>query len=281
MSQTVCIVTDSISDIPPAMAAELGIRVVPLTLTIAGETFVDGSIGLEEFFARMGAARQLPSTSQPSVGAFIEAYQHALGAFEHVVSVHVSHRLSGTIESAREAARIVGERVTVFDTLNLSWGEGYQAVLAARAARSGASVPEVVRVLEDARKRIHMIVGLDSLDNLKKGGRIGRVSAFVGGLLNLKVMLTPGRDGVLEPVARSRGAQSALQASVDWLAEHIDPAKPAAFAVQHALSPDKAAWLEAAVRERFTVAELYVIEAGAVISTHTGTGWGLTGIELG
>lgn len=207
-------------------------------------------------------------------------FQDALTTSEHVVCVNVSHRLSGTIESAREAARIVGDQVTVFDTANLSWGEGYQAVLAARAARSGASVDEVMRVLEDARSRIHMLVGLDSLENLKKGGRIGRVAAFMGGVLNLKVLLTVNPDGSLEPVARTRGAQAALQTSVDWLAERIDPTKPAAFAVQHALSPEKAAWLESALRERFTVAELHVIEAGAVISTHTGTGWGLTGIEL-
>ncbi len=125
-----------------------------------------------------------------------------------------------------------------------------------------------------------MIVGLDSLENLAKGGRIGKVSALVGGMLNLKVLLTVASDGSFEPVGRERGATAALQATVDWIGERIDATRRAAFAVQHAESPNKAAWLEHAIRERFTVAELRVIEAGAVISSHTGTGWGVTAVQL-
>jgi DegV family protein with EDD domain len=279
--RTVCIVTDSTSDIPRELAAELGITVVPLTVTIDGEAFSDGEMPLAEFFRRMNAAKELPKTSQPSVGAFVTAFESALERCAEVVCVTISNRLSGTFESATEAARVVGERIHVVDTLNLSWGEGYQVVQAARAAAAGATAQQIKRTAEALRSRVHMVVGLDSLENLAKGGRIGRVSALVGGMLNLKVLLTVGADGAFEPVHRARGTKAGLKATIDWIAERIDAKKPAAFAVQHAESPDKAAWLEAAIRERFTIDELRVIEAGSVISTHTGTGWGVTAVQTG
>lgn len=278
--RSVCVVTDSTADIPRELAEELGITVVPLSVMVGGETFVDGSITMAEFFRRMNATKELPTTSQPSVGAFMEAFESGLARCKDVVSINISNRLSGTIESAHEAARTLGDRVHVLDTLNLSWGEGYQVVAAAKAAAAGESLEGVKRAFADAHKRIHMVVGLDTLENLAKGGRIGRVSAFVGGVLNMKVMLTVGDDGAFVPVARARGGKAALQASVDWLGEYISTKKRAAFGVLHAESPDKAAWLEDAIRSRFNVAELAVIETGPVIGTHTGTGWGLTGAEL-
>jgi DegV family protein with EDD domain len=125
-----------------------------------------------------------------------------------------------------------------------------------------------------------MIVGLDSLDNLAKGGRSGRVSAFVGGVLNMRVMLTVVDDGAFIPIARARGGKAALQASVDWVSEYVSATKRAAFGVLHCASPEKAAWLEDALRSRFHVADLAIIETGLVIATHAGTGWGLTGAEL-
>ena len=276
----VCIVTDSTSDIPRELAEELGITIVPLSVTIDGETFPDGTITLEEFFKRMNAAPELPKTSQPSVGAFLEAFNDCLERCSEVVCVTISHRLSGTFESAVEAARSLGDRVHVLDTLNLSWGEGYQVVAAARAAKAGATVAEIKERFEELRPRVHMIVGLDSVENLAKGGRIGKVAAIVGGLLKMRVTLTVAADGSFEPVGRARGAVAGMQGSVDWVASRIDADRPADFAVQHALSPDKAAWLEEAIRARFNVRELRVIEAGAVISSHTGTGWGITAVQV-
>ncbi|MHB1017684.1 MAG: DegV family protein [Coriobacteriia bacterium] len=278
--QDVCIVTDSTSDIPRELADELGITIVPLSVTIEGETFPDGTITLQEFFRRMNAAKELPKTSQPSVGAFLEVFRDRLEHCSEVVCITISHRLSGTFESATEAARDLGDRVHVLDTLNLSWGEGYQVVEAARAAAQGASVDQIKERFSALRSRVHMIVGLDSVENLAKGGRIGKVAAIVGGLLKMRVTLTVAGDGSFEPVGRARGAIAGMQGSVDWVAAKIDEHLPADFAVQHALSPDKAEWLEAALRARFNVRELRVIEAGAVISTHTGTGWGITAVQV-
>jgi DegV family protein with EDD domain len=274
------IVTDSTSDITPDLARELDIHVVPLMVAIGEETFTDGDLTQEEFFLRMDEAPQLPTTSQPSVGAFVEAYRAGLDRFERLVSVHISSALSGTIESAHEAARQFGDSVTVFDTRNLSWGEALQVLEAARVATEGGGVPEVLAALEHARKRVRMVVGLDKLDNLAKGGRIGKVAALLGGLLSTRVMITVNDQGSFEVAGKPRGATAALEATMDWVTKEMGSARRGKFAIMHALSPDKAEWLEAHVREVFDVADLRMIKAGAVITAHTGTGWGVAVLPL-
>ena len=276
----VCLVTDSTADVPPSLASELGIAVVPLSFTIDGETFVDGSIPMSEFYRRMEAATSLPTTSQPSVGAWVDAFGSALDRHAKVVCVTVSSKLSGTHESAAAAVRQVGDRVHLFDSLSLSWGEGYQVVRAARAALAGAGVEEVKRTLEQARGAMNMVVGVNSLENLAKGGRVSKTVALLGGILNVKVLLSIGADGTLAPRHRTRGTTAALQATIDWLAKRIDPTRPVDVGVLHAELPDAAAWLEERVRERFVVRELVTIETGPVIGTHAGTAWGLAAAQL-
>lgn len=230
------IVTDSTADIPPDIAKAYDIAIVPLMVNFGDETFSEGFLSQEDFFDRMNASPKLPTTSQPSVGAFVETYQRQFEAARTVVSVHISSALSGTIESAREAARQFGERVHVFDTLNLSGGEGLQVVEAARSAASGAGAQEVLRILEDARRKVKMIVGLDKLDNLSKGGRIGKVSALLGGMLNLRALFTVNEGGSFEPVARVRGAKAAMEETLAWVEQQMGSCRRARFAVMDALS---------------------------------------------
>jgi len=145
--QRVGIVTDSTADITPEAARELGIEVVPLSVTIGDETFEDGTLTQREFFDRMKDAPALPTTSQPPVGAFIETYQRVLSRVSEVVSIHISAPLSGTLESAHKAAMRFGDRVKVFDSRNLAWGEALQVIEAARSAAQGASAAEFCRGL--------------------------------------------------------------------------------------------------------------------------------------
>lgn len=269
------VVTDSTADIPPSIAAEESVTVVPLSVSFQDETFVDGVLSQREFFERMAAAPELPHTSQPSVGAFVEAFERALATADEVISVNISNRLSGTIESARQAAEQFAGKVHVFDSLNLSWGLAWQVLDAASSARQGRDVDAALKSLESARERVRLIVGLDSLDNLARGGRIGRVSAFVGSMLDLKVTLTVAPDGAFVPVARSRGEQRALKHTLDWLAQQVGDADTASFAIGYAADEGRAHRLANAIRERFDVARLVVYEAGSVICTHTGSGWGV------
>lgn len=269
------IVTDSTSDISPEIAAERGITVVPLQVTFGEESITDGTLTQEQFFARMAASPTLPTTSQPSVGAFVEVYERVLATAGQVVSVHISNKLSGTVASATQAAENFNGRVHVFDSLNLSGGLALQVYEAAAAAAEGLSHSAAIERLERARARVKMIVGLDSLDNLAKGGRIGKVSALLGSILNLKVTMTVDETGAFQPVARSRGEKAALVHTIEWVEQQMGDARSAAFAIGQALSKQRSQNLRDEIVKRYEVSEMHMYDAGSVISTHTGTAWGV------
>lgn len=269
------VVTDSTADIAPDIAAEHGIEVVPLNVTIAGETLLDGTLSQDEFFSRMKTSKQLPTTSQPSVGEFVAVYERMLKTADEVLSVHISEKLSGTFDSARQAAQEFAGLVHVFDSRNLSAALAFQVFEAAAAAAEGISIEETFARLERVRDRVRMIVGLDSLENLAKGGRIGNVSAFLGSMLDLKVTLTVNAEGAFEPVARSRGEKAALRHTLDWIAGHTGESNRGRFAIGYAQKKERAEWLAAQLRDRLEVLDYRIYEAGSVIAAHTGTGWGV------
>lgn len=273
--RTFAVITDSTADIAPEIALQHAITVVPLTVTVNGESYSDGTLTQQQFFDHMNASATLPTTSQPPMGAFVEAYERALETAEHVISVHISSHLSGTIESARAAAEQFAGRVHVFDSRNLSWGLAWQVVDAASAAAEGLTPDAALMRLDRIRDSVKLIVGLDSLDNLAKGGRIGKVGAFLGGILNFKVTLTVDPTGAFVPLGRSRGDKAAFAHTLDWVAQKMGSATRGRFAVGHALSKERAEAFAAALHERYDVTELVIYEAGSVISTHTGTGWGI------
>lgn len=275
MSRAFTVLTDSTADIVPELAAERGITVVPLSVTIDGRTLPDGTLTQEQFFEAMGKSPTLPTTSQPSVGTFVEAYRTALESAENVLSVHISSKLSGTVEAARQAAAQFGDRVHVFDSKNLSWGLAFQVMEAAKAAVDGADVHVALERLKAAREKSRLIVGLDSLHNLAKGGRIGRVSSFLGSVLDLKVTFTVDEAGSFAPLGRSRGEKAALRHTLEWVTKQVGPTGKASFAVGYALAQERAEWLRAELERRFEVVEMFVYPAGSVIATHTGTGWGV------
>lgn len=280
-ARSFAVITDSTADIPPAMAEEHGVEVVPLLVSFGEKTIPDGVLTQQQFFERMAAAPELPTTSQPSVGAFTEVYERALERFSSVMSIHISSKLSGTIESASRAAEQFGDRVHVVDSLNLSGGLAWQVREAAAAAAEGLGVEQALERVHDVRDRVKMIVGLDSLENLRRGGRIGRVSAFLGSMLNLKVTLTVDANGEFVPVARSRGERAAIEHTLDWVATQMGTARRARFAVGHAYSEARALRMADALRDQWDVVELFIYEAGSVISAHTGTGWGVTVLPEG
>lgn len=270
------VVTDSTADITPELAAERGIIVVPLTVSFGDQSLPDGVLTQPEFFERMAAAPQLPTTSQPSVGAFEDAYERALTTAPAVISLHISSALSGTVGAARKAADRFPGRVHVFDSLNLSWGLALQVMDAVAAAREGLTPEAAMERLLHTRERAKMIVGLDSLENLLRGGRIGKVSAFLGSLLNLKVTLTLDEHGAFTPVKRSRGEKAALAHTLEWVDEQMAGRRKGMFAVGHAMTEERALRLRDALLARYDVTEMHVYEAGCVIAAHTGTVWGVS-----
>ena len=209
---TVRVVTDSTADLPPALAEEMGITVVPLNVHFDDAVFLDGvDISPDEFYRRLVSSPNLPKTSQPAVGAFMETYQQLLTDADGIVSVHISSKVSGTHNAAQQAVTELGsDAIEVVDTLQASLALGLIAVAAARTAQSGASLPEVLAEARSASRRARFFGLVETLEYLEKGGRIGKAQAFLGSLLRIKPILTL-QEGIAHPVEKVRTRAKGLE----------------------------------------------------------------------
>lgn len=272
---TVRIVTDSTADLPADMTAALGITVVPLTVHMGGQDLRDGvDITPVEFFRRLPQQSALPKTSQPSAGAFAGVYARLTQEGHDVVSVHISEKLSGTMNSARQAAQQTpGARVEVIDARGASLWTGLVVLEAARAAQRGATTEEVVRIAREAADNMRLYFVLDTLDYLQKGGRVGKAAAVIGGLLSIKPVLTI-RDGEVHAHERIRTRAKALE-RIRELAREGGPY--AEIAVLHATTPEDQ---QALVRDLqpLTAAPVISGSVGPVIGVYTGPG--VVGVAL-
>lgn len=268
---TVRVVTDSTADLPPEVARELAITVVPLLVLFGDEVYRDGvDLTNEEFFRRLTTSPVLPTTSQPSVGAFQEAYRNLAAVANQIVSIHISAWVSGTCQSAIQATSSLGgsPRVEVVDSQTTSMGLGFQVIAAARAAQAGASIEEAAAVARSVGRRHHLLALLETLEYLRRGGRIGRAQAFLGSILNLKPLLTI-RDGVVHPVARVRTRARALE---ELLRHSLAYGDLEDVAVIHGTTPEDAEMLAQRVRERLPQVPIHVGRLGPVLGVHGGPG---------
>ena len=263
------IVTDSTSDIPKALVEELNVTVVPLTISFGGQSYRDGiDLGADEFYSRLQQEKDLPTTSQPPPALFEHAYRHLITQGD-VVSIHLSHKFSGTVESARRVADDVSpERIAVVDSGSASMGLGLCVIAAARAAQAGADRAACVAAAEAVASRLQIAVAFETLEYLRRGGRIGRATAFLGGLLKLKPILTV-KDGEAFPVTRVRSRAKAI----DELFALIEKHQPVSdVVVLHTTTPDDAATLAARARDAAPQATVYEGRFGPVLGVHGGPG---------
>ena len=266
------IVTDSGADIPKPLAEELDIAVVPLTVHFGDEEFKDGvDLELSEFYRRLHAGGQ-PRTTQPSPTDFEVVYRRLQADADAIVSVHLSSELSGTMQSASIAAAMDGIDVPVHvvDSRSASLGIGMLAVEAARMAKAGASAEDIVQHLEAIVARQKVLFLVDTLEYLQRNGRIGRAQAFVGGLLNIKPLLTID-DGVVAPLERARGRAKARARLLELVTQGAQGQR-VKVAVMHADALEEAESLASELRSRLDVEELVVGQLGATIGTHAGPG---------
>ena len=264
------IVTDSTADLPAEVAEQLGITVIPLNVHFGEETFLDGvDILHDEFFERLVAARQLPTTSQPSPGKFLETYGPLADAGDQIVSIHISDKLSGTLNSARQAKeQMEGSSIEIIDSKQAALGTGLVAMAAAKAAQQGASYEAVLEKANRAVDEVQLFGLLDTLEYLRKGGRIGMVRGFIGTLLKVRPIITV-RDGIVQSETSVRSRSYGIQYMVT-LAEERAPLKQAA--VMHSSTAEEAE--ELAERIRPFVADGQVLQGriGPVVGTHAGPG---------
>jgi DegV family protein with EDD domain len=263
------IVTDSTSDIPKAIADELRITVVPLTINWGTQSYRDGiDMTADDFYARLQQEKELPTTSQPPPALFQHAYGHLITQGD-VVSVHLSHKFSGTVETARNIAQeIAPDKITVVDTGSASMGLGLCAIAAARAAMNGAGRAECAAAAEAVARKLHIAVAFETLEYLRRGGRIGRARAFLGGLLRLKPILTV-KDGEAFPLTRARSRARAIEELFALCTKHEGISD---IAVLHTTTPDDAAALARRARETVPGATIYEGRFGPVLGVHGGPG---------
>ena len=220
------IVTDSVSDLPPALASANDITVVPCYVIIGNETYKDGvEITADRFYSRLGSLSRLPTTSQPTIGDFQEVYQRMLDQGHQIVSVHVSSKLSGTVNSATQAKAALGDssQIEIVDSQLASAPMALAVLSAAQWAREMPDYREVARRVRQSLVRNHGFVLVDTLEYLQRGGRIGKAQAFVGGMLKVKPILTI-RDGEVHPVERPRSMERAKSRIIE-IARELAPVR--------------------------------------------------------
>ena len=272
-SANTAIVLDSTADLPDAASRFRNWRVVPLYVRFGDESLRDGvDIGPVEFYRRLRETSVFPTTSQPTPGDFLACYRD-LGAYERILSLHVSARVSGTFASAEAAAAELGDgRVRPVDTETASASIALLALAIQRRLERGTSDEEIDALVARYLRERGLLFTVDTLEFLARGGRIGKAAAFAGTLLQVKPILSI-RDGEVVPVKRVRGEGKAFAELAAALESETRDEPGYRLAVAHAAAPERAAELEALVRERRPLAELELVAAlGAVIGAHAGPG---------
>jgi DegV family protein with EDD domain len=273
----VAVVTDSTAYLPPELITRHGLHVVPLYVVFGGARTVRETdiTDYPAFFEELRTAESLPTTSQPSVGDFTAVFEPLLNDGQDVVSIHISGGLSGTPEAARQAADALerdgkgGERVRVIDSTTAAGGLGMLVLVAAAATENGAALDEVEARVAEARAELKMWFAIDTLEFLKRGGRIGAASAWIGSTLKVKPILTVENE--MTPVERVRTSARMFERMVDYARQRHENGADM-WAVQHINAPEQCDRLAERCREVFGCAPAIVSEIGPVLSAHTGPG---------
>jgi len=272
------VVTDTTAYLPEELLAEHGIHEVSLYVTLDGEQRRESEIAAGDygdFYERLRRSEEGATTSQPSVGDFLAVYEPLLAESREVVSIHIASGISGTCESARQARQQLidsgggGERIEVVDSRTGCGAQGLLALIAARAVAGGASGAEAAEAAERARDTLRIWFLVDTLEYLRKGGRIGAAQALLGSALQIKPILTLEEE--ITPVERVRTRRRAFERIVEFAHERKE-AGAGAWVVQHVQDPDSARRLVDECRQVFGSEPVFVSEIGPVIGAHVGPG---------
>ena len=274
---SVAVVTDTTGYLPVEVAEANGVTLVSLYVNFGGErTEREADLAdYDAFYEELRTADELPTTSQPSVGDFIEAYEPLLADGREVVSIHLSGGISGTVDSARQAKEALerdgrgGERVHVLDSETAAGGLGLVTMAAARRAIGGGTAEEVLAAAREAREDLKMWFAIDTLEFLKRSGRIGAASAWIGSTLKIKPILT--LEAEITPVERVRTSSRMFERMVDY-ARQRESSGASGWVVQHIQAQEEATRLADECRSIFGREPVFFSEVGPVLGAHTGPG---------
>lgn len=266
---SVAVVTDSVADLPPQVAGEFGITVVPLVVRFGTDIYRDGiDLSPDDFYGRLKTSRALPVTSVSSPGVYAGVYDKLAGQTDEIAVISLSSKLSGAYQVALQAVGLMKKRCRV-EVLDSQWAvmaQGMITIAAARAARSGAGLDEVLEAARQTSRRVDMRAAFDTLDFLERGGRIGRAQAFLGSLLKVNPVIGI-RDGEVYPFARERSRARAIDHLCNF-AEGFDEVE--GLAVEYATDLKEADLLVRRLHKKYPQVPVYLSRATPVIGTHTG-----------
>ena len=273
------LVTDSTCDLPSELARQWDITVIACNVHFGDEVYKDGiDMGPDEFYRRLVSSPSLPTTAQPSVDDFLQVYTPLFDEGHDVVSIHLSAKFSGTLNSATQAREALlssrnaepgrARRIDIIDSQMSSMGLGLVTIEAAHKVRDGATCDQVVQAVQDSLGRTHCYFLLDTLEYLKKGGRIGKASAFLGSLLSIKPVLMI-KDGEAHPVERVRTRRRGLERLIEIIAA-LGPAER--LSVLHSTTPEFAEALKERLGDLTPREEIIMARFGPVIGTYLGPG---------
>lgn len=268
---TVKVVTDTTADLPPAIASEFGIKIVPMYVRFGEDVFKDRvEITEDQFYTRLQSDPVHPSTSQPSPKDFLDVYKEIMPAKDGIFSLHISKKLSGTYDSALQAKQMLGggQLLEVVDTLSVSMGLGLLAILAGRLAKGGASIEEISAAVNAAIPQVRLLGIFDTLKYLAAGGRIGKAKALVGSILSVKPVLTV-KDGEMHPAGQVRSRAKGLERLVEWAGSL---GKLEDLAVVHTTTPEEASGLADRLGALFPREKIIISRLGAALGAHAGPG---------
>ena len=261
------IVTDSSVTIEPEIVKELNITVVPLSVMIDSVLYSDADLKEGEFLRLMQESKNLPKTSQPPVGLFAEIFEELGKDGSKILAIHMSHALSGTVEAARQGASLSTADVTVLDSSFTDQALKFQVVEAARLAQEGQDIEAIVSHVEEVKRNTELYIGVSTLENLVKGGRIGRVTGLLSSLLNIRVVMQM-KDNELQPIVKGRGAKT-FKKWLDELVVSLSNRSVAEIGISYAGTNEFANEMKA-VLQPYVEKPISVLETGSIIQTHTG-----------
>jgi DegV family protein with EDD domain len=270
--QKVRVVTDSTIDLTKELIEKYNIEVVPLTISIDGESYLDSiDITPSEFIQKMRNAKDLPKSSQPAAGQFVEVYNRLASDGSDIISIHMTGGMSGTVQSAESAAKMVEHNVHVIDSRFISKALGFQVIEAAKMAQQGKTAEEILKVVKDIRDNTYLFITVDTLENLVKGGRIGKGKALIGSLLNIKPIASL-EGGVYTPVTKVRSHSQIISFLTKQFTEDTKGKEIMGVGIVHADNIQVANKLKESIYNVCGFEEITVEDTTPVISTHTGPG---------
>ncbi|MCA1040139.1 DegV family protein [Bacillus infantis] len=272
MKPMVQLITDSSADLPLELIEKYRIKVVPLSVRIGDSEYQERiTITPEEFYEKMFASDELPKTSQPSPSDFANVFTELAKNGEPMLCFTISSGLSGTYQSACLGKEISGADVTVFDTLGGSLGHGIQIIKAAEMAAEGKPLEEIAEGLQQIRDRMTILILLDTLENVVKGGRLGKFQGSIAKVLNIKIILE-GIKGNIEMLEKVRGTKRFFKRSLDLIGERSADFSNTVFGITHTGNIEDAEYIKSEIESRYHPKEIIVNYMGATMGTYAGKG---------